>query len=76
VELVVKRDWPAYVVVRDGRYLQEREIVAGFHWQTTGVAWVRSVRLASKFPRTIAMQLARDRGGVVVSAAERTEARP
>ncbi len=41
-----------FVVVReDGRYLQDREPVVGFLWQTTGVAWVRSLHLPTKLPR-------------------------
>jgi len=64
----VSTRWPEYVVIRpDGRLLQERAVVRGFLWETSGVAWVRDVARASKFPRTIAEQIARGHAGVAVS---------
>ena len=62
----VKADYPTYVVVRDGRFLQERAVVEGFHWATSGVAWVRDPRYATKYPRTIARLIALERGGAAI----------
>jgi hypothetical protein len=61
-----RRDWPTYVVARDGRFLQERAKQVGFHWETTGRAWYRSAKYASKYPRTIARILAVEHGGIAV----------
>jgi hypothetical protein len=59
--------WPQFVIQRSGRFFQQRAVVRGFHWETSGVAWVRNVARATKFPRTIAEQIAREHGGVAVS---------
>ena len=61
-----QRDWPTYVVTRNGRFLQERAKQVGFHWETTGLAWYRSAKYASKYPRTIARILAVEHGGIAV----------
>jgi hypothetical protein len=50
----------------DGRWYQERTPVVGFHWQTSGRAWCRSSRYASKWPRSLAEQVAREHGGTAV----------
>ena len=51
--------FPTYVVYDPKRgYLQERTKRAGFHWETTGRAWCRAARSATKFPRTVARILA------------------
>ena len=55
---------------RDGRWFQERTMVIGFHWQTSGVAWCRSQRLSSKWPRSLAEGVARQVGGEVVEVVQ------
>ena len=65
------RDWPTYVVIRHGRFLQERTLVEGFHWATSGVAWCRDPRYATKYPRTIARLIALARGGEAVEWSRR-----
>jgi len=64
-------DWPAFVVMSlDGRYLQERAVVRGFLWETSGVAWVRDPTRATKFPSArIAAQDAVEVGGASAQVA-------
>ena len=60
-----------YVVKRGGAYLQVREKQIGFHWETTGRAWCRLESYATNFPRTIAIQLAIEHGGVALPVGRR-----
>jgi hypothetical protein len=63
----MRRRSVVYVVTRDGRFLQQRAVVRGFLWQTSGLAWVREPRRATRFPRTPARQVAREHGGRVMA---------
>lgn len=38
-------------------------MVRGFHWESPPFVWVHDVRLATKFPRLVAEQIAQERGG-------------
>jgi hypothetical protein len=55
-----------YVVKRGDESLQQREPVVGFTWATSGIAWARSMRYASKLTRTLARIAAVEHGGEVV----------
>jgi len=63
-----RRDWPKYVVMRDGKFLQERTVVRGFLWESPPFVWTSHLRLATKYPRTIARLMALERGGEAVQA--------
>jgi hypothetical protein len=64
---------PAYAVRRgDGRFLVQKTPVVGWHWRTSGVAWVRSERHAGKFTRTLARIAAVEHGGEVVNIERRS----
>jgi hypothetical protein len=61
--------FPTYVVYDPKRgYLQERQKRVGFHWETTGRAWCRAARNATKFPRTIARILAVEHDALALPA--------
>lgn len=63
-------DWPMFVVARGGRFLQERAVVRGFLWESSGVAWVRDPTRATKFPSArIVAQVAVEVGGASVQVA-------
>lgn len=57
-----------FVVERDGKYYQDYYAV-GFLWEVDG-RWLRDPKRASKYPRTSARQIARERGGVAVGLDE------
>jgi hypothetical protein len=61
---------------RDGQWFQERAMVVGFHWQTSGRAWCRSSRYASKWPRSLAEQVAREHGGTAVEVSGQVTCAP
>jgi hypothetical protein len=69
--------YPRFVVVdAAGRYLQQREPVIGFHWQTSRIAWVRDVRRATKYPKTVARIVAVEVGGVATAVSDLEPASP
>jgi hypothetical protein len=67
MKLRARADYPTFVVLHPQRgYLQERAKQWGWHWETTGRAWYRSAKYASKYPRTVATQLAIEHGGITL----------
>jgi hypothetical protein len=60
--------FPLFVVERDGKYYQAYYAV-GFLWEVDG-RWVRDPKRASKYPKTLARQIGRERGGVAVGLDE------
>jgi hypothetical protein len=60
--------FPLFVVKRDGKFYQEYYAI-GFLWEVDG-RWLRDPKRASKYPRTIARQIAREHGGVAVGLDE------
>ena len=66
-------DWPTYVVMRDGKFLQERTVVRGFLWESPPFVWTSHLRLATKYPRTIARLMALEHGGEAVESSRRAE---
>jgi hypothetical protein len=60
--------FPLFVVERGGKYYQNYYAV-GFLWEVDG-RWLRDPQRASKYPRTIARQIARERGGVAIGLDE------
>ena len=68
-----RRDWPTYVVTRDGKFLQERTVVRGFLWESPPFVWTSHLRLATKYPRTIARLVALEHGCEVVESSRRAE---
>ena len=60
-------DYPEFIIERNGKFYQEFRLV-GFLFEIDG-RWLRDPKRASKYPRTIARQIAAERGGVAVSVA-------
>jgi hypothetical protein len=53
-----------YIVRRGATFLVRKTPVVGWHWQTTGCAWVSAPRYATKFRRRgLARLAAREYGG-------------
>ena len=57
---------PTCVVMRDGKFFQERTVVRGFLWESPPFVWTAHLRLATKYLRTIARLIALERGGEAV----------
>jgi hypothetical protein len=76
VEAVMRESYPRFVVSRTGKFLQERAVVQGFHWESPPFVWVRDVRRATKYPRTIARIVAVEVGGVAAAVSDLEPASP
>jgi hypothetical protein len=71
-------EWPAFVVMSPDRrrFLQERTVAQGFHWESPPFVWVQDVRRATKYPTTIARVAAVEMGGVAIAVSGLAPASP